>query len=130
MIDLEKKMEDLATIFDQLRPLLARYSPPLLPKRDEAGYYDLWSFKDLIIAERKRKEVFFAGLIIQKSYVGFYYMPVYTDPETKEFFKPELLRLLKGKSCFHVKKVTPELLDQISDALERGYRLYQERDWL
>ncbi len=130
MIDPEEKMEDLATIFDQLRPLLARYNPPLLPKRDEAGYYDLWSFKELIIAGRKRKEVFFAGLIIQKSYVGFYYMPVYTDPETKEFFKPELLRLLKGKSCFHIKTVTPELLEQIDAALERGYRLYQERGWI
>ena len=130
MIDLEGKMEDLATIFDQLRPLLALYNPPLLPKRDEAGYYDLWSFKELIIAGRKRKEVFFAGLIIQKSYVGFYYMPVYTNPETTEFFKPELLRLLKGKSCFHINTVTPELLEQIDGTLERGYRLYQERDWI
>ena len=123
-------MEELQTIFQQLRPLLSRYSPPLQPKRDEPGYYDLWSFKDLVIANRKRKEVFFAGLIIQKSYVGFYYMPVYTEPEIRQFFKPELLRLLKGKSCFHIRKVTPELLAQIDDALERGFKLYQERGWI
>lgn len=123
-------MEELQTIFQQLRPLIALYSPPLQSKRDEPAYYDLWSFKDLVIADRKRTEVFFAGLIIQKSYVGFYYMPVYTDPETKGFFKPELLRLLKGKSCFHIRKTTPELLEQISDALERGFNLYQERGWI
>jgi len=51
----------------QIRSLLARCSPPLMPKRDEEGYYDLVSFRDLVIAERKRKEVFFAGLIIRQS---------------------------------------------------------------
>jgi hypothetical protein len=48
----------------------------------------------------------------------------------RELFQPELLRLLKGKSCFHVRKVTPELLTQVSDALERGYKLYQQRGWV
>lgn len=123
-------MADLQAIFNQLRPLIARYSPPLQTRRDEPAYFDTWSIKDLVIDGRKRKEVFFAGLIIQKSYVGFYFMPVYTDPEMRDLFKPELLRLLKGKSCFHVRKVTPELLTQVSDALESGFKLYQDRGWL
>jgi len=41
-----------------------------------------------------------------------------------------LLRLLKGKSCFHIKKLTPELLQQIAEALDQGYRLYQARGWV
>lgn len=123
-------MVDLQAIFNQLRPLIARYSPPLQTRRDEPAYFDTWSIKDLVIDGRKRKEVFFAGLIIQKSYVGFYFMPVYTDPEMRELFQPELLRLLKGKSCFHVRKVTPELLTQVSDALESGFKLYQDRGWV
>ena len=123
-------MDELQSIFEQLQPLISRYSPPLQPKTDTDRYYDVWSFKDLVIADRKRKEVFFAGLIIQKAYVGFYFMPVYTDPETKSLFPPELLRLLKGKSCFHIKKLTPELLTQVDAALERGFKFYQERDWV
>ncbi len=123
-------MDELQSTFEQLKPLISRYSPPLQPKTDTDRYYDVWSFKELVIADRKRKEVFFAGLIIQKAYVGFYFMPVYTDPETKSFFPPELLRLLKGKSCFHIKKLTPELLTQVDAALERGFKLYQERGWV
>ena len=123
-------MNDLQTVFDQLSPLLLEYQPPLQPKRNEPGYLDLWSIKDLVIEGRKRKEVFFAGLIIQKSYVGFYYMPVYAEPEVKQLFKPELLKLLKGKSCFHIKKLTPELLDQIESALQAGYVLYKQRGWI
>lgn len=123
-------MEDLTAIFTQIRSLLARYSPPLSPKHDERAYYDLWSLKDLVIEGRKRKEIYFAGLIIQKDYVGFYFMPVYAQPEVKGFFQADLLRLLKGKSCFHIKRLTPGLLAQIDEALESGYRLYRERGWV
>ncbi len=123
-------MDNLTQIFNSLRPLLQHYQPPFVSKQDTERYYDLWSFKDLVIEGRKRKEVFFAGLIIQKSYVGFYYMPVYAEPEVKQLFKPELLRLLKGKSCFHIRKLTPELLNQVEEALAQGYQMYQERGWV
>jgi hypothetical protein len=97
---------------------------------DDASHYDLWSIKDLVIEGRKRKEVYFAGLIIQKGYVGFYFMPVYADTDLKAVFALELLKLLKGKSCFHIKKLTPELLGQVKSALQVGYEAYQARGWV
>jgi len=121
---------DLENIFNTLCPLLARYQPPLASKHDDERYYDLWSFKELVIEGRKRKEIFFAGLIIQKDYVGFYFMPVYSDEQVKDFFKPELLSCLKGKSCFHIKKLDAELLRQIDEALQTGYALYQQKGWV
>jgi hypothetical protein len=116
----------LLDIFRRVRALMKRYEDPLRPKFDLEGRYDLWSFKEVEIAGRKRKEVNFASLIIQSSWVGFYYMPIYTDTSLKEFFPERLLSLLKGKSCFRIK----ELEKQISDVLERGYRLYQQRGWI
>ena len=116
----ERKMKDLNVIFLELRELLTRYSPPFQPKTDNERWYDLYSFKDLVIEGRKRKEVFFAGIIIQKSYVGFYFMPVYAEPEVKALFKPELLSRLKGKSCFHIRELTPEIKAQIVEALAWG----------
>ena len=92
--------------------------------------YDLWSFKNLEIAGRKRKDVNFASLIIQSGYVGFYYMPIYTDTSLKDVFEPELLKLLKGKSCFHIKKLDERLESQIEKALKIGYELYKERGWI
>lgn len=92
--------------------------------------YDLWLFKDIEIDGRKRKEVFFAALIIQSRYVGFYYMPVYVDTSLKEVFKPELLNLLKGKSCFHIKNLNDKLEKQIDAALKKGYALYKKRGWI
>ncbi len=106
-------MENLDEIFTRLKEILKDYQPPFSSKADDESHFDLWSVKDLVIEGRKRKEVYFAGLIIQKAYVGFYYMPVYAEPEIKEFFKLELLSRLKGKSCFHIHKLDSILIDQI-----------------
>jgi hypothetical protein len=119
-------MQDLQAIFAALKPLLQRYHPPFVPKHDDERYYDLWAIKEVVFAGRKRKEVCFAGLIIQKSYVGFYYMPIYARPELKQVLRPELLALLKGKSCFYIRKADPVILAQIEDALKIGFEMYKE----
>ena len=84
----------------------------------------------MVIEGRKRRKCILTGSLIQKSYVGFYFMPVYAEPQIKAFFPTELLALLKGKSCFHVKELTDELEGQIGAALERGMALYRERGWV
>jgi hypothetical protein len=123
----------LDVVFDRLRTSLVPYAPPLVArsggvsgKRD----YQLWSEKRVEIDGRKRDEVYFAGVIGQKSYVGFYFMPVSTDPERKALFAPELLALLKGKSCFHVERLDDELAAHVDDALAKGFALYVERGWI
>ena len=120
----------LVPVFNRLKEILKRYEDPLKPKFDLDSKYDLWSFKEVEIAGRKRKEVYFAGLIIQSKWVGFYYMPIYTDTSLADVFKPELLKLLKGKSCFRIKELDDELEAQIDEALDIGYRLYVERGWI
>jgi hypothetical protein len=120
----------LLDIFGRLRTILKKYEDPLRPKFDLEGRYDLWSFKDVEIAGRRRKEVNFASLIVQSRWGGFYYMPVYTDTSLREFFPERLLKLLKGKSCFRIRELDEELERQIDDALERGYQLYQKRGWI
>jgi hypothetical protein len=124
------KNEGLLPLFAELKALLEPYAGHLTVRRDEPGYYDLWSEKPVEIAGRRRSEVFFAGLIIQKSYVGFYFMPVYADADLTSVFAPDLLATLKGKSCFHIKRLSPEMAAHVSAALAAGYRLYEERSWV
>jgi hypothetical protein len=119
-----------AEVFDEVASLLKKYSPPFEVRRDAKDGYHLWSNKPVVIEGREHKELFFAGVIVQKNYVGFYYMPVYTDPERKAMFKPELLARLKGKSCFHLRSLDPETRTQIKDALDSGFALYKDRGWV
>ena len=122
--------EELVPIFNKLKKLLKKYEGKLKPKFDLDSKYDLWSFKDIEIAKRKRKEVYFAGLIIQSNYVGFYFMPIYSDVSLKEVFGEKLLKCLKGKSCFHIKKLDDKLEKQIKEALKIGYDVYKRRGWI
>ena len=117
-------------IFQRLKAILKEYEGPFTPKFDLDSKYDLWSIKDVEIAGRKRKEVYFAGLIIQSKYVGFYYMPVYTDADLKDVFESDLLSLLRGKSCFHIKDLDARLEKQIRKALNVGFDLYKEHGWV
>jgi hypothetical protein len=94
------------------------------------GKYDLWSFKDVEVPGRKRKEVPFATIIVQSSYVGLYHMPVYTDTDLRDVFGPELLAALKGKSCFLIRWLDPTLRGQVEAALRTGYELYEGRGWV
>ena len=121
--------QQLLIIFNQLKSLIKPYEWVLKPKFDLESKYDLRSFKDLIVDGRKRKEMYFVGLIIQSAYVGFYFMPIYTDPKmaAQEVFGPELLKCLKWKSCFHIKKLDDTLIKQITHALKKWYELYQQR---
>jgi len=124
------KNEELEPLFVDLRALLGSYAPPLIPHHDSRGYFDLWSEKPVVIAGRNKDEVFFAGLIIQKSYVGFYFMPLGADEDPGSVFGPLLLKARKGKSCYYIRGLTPALAKEIERALAAGYRLFQERDWV
>jgi len=117
----------LVDIFNRLKVILKKFEDPLKPKFDLDSKYDLWSFNEIEIDGIKRKEVYFAGLIIQSKWVGFYYMPIYTDTKITDVFKPELLALLKGKSCFRIRELNSDLEAQIEDALEKGYNLYKKK---
>jgi hypothetical protein len=124
---------DLTEIFDRLERLLSGFAPPLVARAggvDGKRDYQLWSERPLVIEGRRRKEVYFAGIIGQKGYVGFYFMPVYTHADQRALFTPELLALLKGKSCFHLKRLDDELERHVRAALDRGFELYRERGWV
>lgn len=125
----EVKNPDLLPLFEEAKVLLAPYAAQFTVTVDEPGRYELWSEREVVVEGRKRDRVFFASLIVQKAFVGFYYMPIYAEAGLAEFFGPELLATLKGKSCFHLKRLTPELKAQIEDALAKGLALYRERGW-
>jgi len=124
------KNEGLLPLFGDVKKSMEPYARLLHARRDEPGYFDLWSERDILIDGRVRSGVFFCGVIIQKSYVGFYFMPLYAGQDRSLIFGPELLATLKGKSCFHLKRMTPEIRRQLDEALAAGWALWQERGWV
>jgi|ERR1043165_3721347 hypothetical protein len=122
--------ESLNEVYQQLRPLLQKYSTKLVAKKDSEKGIELWTNKEITWSGRQFRELFFASAAIQKNFVGFYYFPIYMHPETKKDISPRLLKLLKGKSCFHVKKLDDELLKDIESSLKKGYEFYKKQGFV
>ncbi len=122
--------DDRLTIFKDIQKLLKKYEPPMTAVSDFEGRYELVSKKAVVIAGRKKPEVYFAAAIIQSSYVGFYLMSVYASPTMIKKIKPELMATLKGKSCFHIKRLDASLKRQIADALTLSFDYYKKQGWV
>jgi len=121
----------LVPIFDEIKKMLAPYEKGTLKLFGGShGKVALVSKRPVEILGRKKDEVWFASALIQKGYVGFYYMPVYGDPLIKKMIKPELLTCLKGKACFYIRKPDQEIFSQIKEALAIGYKEWRQRGWI
>lgn len=126
----------LESVYSGIEEILKRHAPPFL-------------FKDLGVRNKKSAHITvprpvvvpgsyggkpvpvpLAAVILQKGYVGLYLMCVYMNKEAERKISPNLMNLLKGKSCFHVKKLDDGLRVDIEAALELGTKAYKERGWL
>lgn len=120
----------LLDIFNSIKKVMMPYSPPYNVRINIEGKYDLWSEKDIEAFGRKYDSMMLAAIIIQSGYVGFYFLPIYENPALKEKFNPAFIKLLKGKSCFHVKELNDEILGEIKKALQIGHDAYKKRGWI
>jgi hypothetical protein len=123
----------LLEIFNELKKELKPFEKGFVKARfDIEGKYDLWSEgPNVSVNNKSRNEVAFAALIVQSSYVGFYFMPVYTNTENvRAKLSPALLQLLKGKACFHIRSTDKELLKDVRQAMKVGYEEYKRNGWV
>ena len=71
-----------------------------------------------------------ATLIPQTGFVGFYLMPLYIKPALARKIPRPLRKLLKGKTCFHLRAADEEMLENVRLAVDAGTQLYRDRGWL
>jgi hypothetical protein len=57
-------------------------------------------------------------------------MCLHVGPETKKKLSPALLKLLKRKSFFQIKKLDAGLKKAIGPALDAGVKYYKQKGWL
>jgi hypothetical protein len=115
----------LAT-FAALRAILSEFDGKLRVVKDEPGKYELVSLEPT----HKGKPMYFGSVLIQKNYVSFYLMPLYTHPELEKDLSPDLKRHKQGKACFNFKEPDLLLFVQLAALSVAGYRAYQQRGWV
>ena len=132
------KEATLETVFQRLHQLLLKRVPPFKPGGDERGMFRGKKNFHLVVPKAvavpgayggKPTELCMASLVMQKGYVGFYFMPIYMNPALEKKLARGLLKLLKGKTCFHIKSLDATLLEDIDAALTLGAKAFRERGW-
>jgi len=68
-----------------------------------------------------------AGVRIGKSYVSYYFMPVYMAPALVEGLSPELRRRMQGKACFNFTRIDEPLFAELDTLTATGIDRF--RDW-
>jgi hypothetical protein len=128
--DKSEGQPELVQVFASLRKLISKYEKGNYRVKDDLpGNYSLFYDKEAHIKERIYPDLPFAAILVQTGYVGFYFFCVYTNPELRKELSPDLLKHLKGKTCFHIKKADDALIGHIDDALKKGYRIYASNGW-
>jgi hypothetical protein len=126
----------LDEIYESLSEVLARYAPPF--KLCDMGVRNKRSVQ-LVVPKPvaipgayggKPTNVPLAAVIVRKGFVGLYLMCIYMNPAMRKKISPALLKLLKGKSCFHLKKLDEGLMKDVEAALEAGAAYYAGRGWI
>ena len=55
---------------------------------------------------------------------------IYSHPDLYTDISPDLRKVLKGKSCFNIRKTTPKLLEEVEEVLKKGINKYKELEWI
>lgn len=119
-------MPDLEPVLAKAKALLAPYETYFTKK----GECDLYSIRKIEAFGRSYDEMFFAGVKMNKGAVVFYFMPIYTHASEFNDLSPQLRKLLKGKSCFHLKREDPEIEREIAAMLKKGFEVYKKVGWV
>lgn len=124
--------DKLLKTFNGLKRLFKKYESSLKVKTNYQTKYELVFDKPVTTKSKKtgniikKDELYFSALVVQSNYVGFYFMPIYSHRSEFKDLSPEILKLLKGKSCFHIKEFNDLDIGELEELVERGFNIYQK----
>ena len=124
------KLDTRPEIFRQLREVMLTCVPPLTVITDKEKVFEIVSNKSMVFMGKKRDNMYFGAVRIQGGFVGFYLMHIYAQPGLVDKLGPDLKKALKGKSCFHIKKIDQNLIEQIKEALKQGIECYRKMNFI
>lgn len=114
---------DLTEIQETLKNILKAQIPPLRIRKDEPSVFEVCGTKEAMQGKQKVDGYYFASIMPKPKDIRLYYFPIYTH--VNEFsLSVELKKCLKGKSCFHINKLSTEVEKEIEEMVAKGVELY------
>lgn len=111
-----KASADFDAVFAALKAILTPYAPKMKVLEDQPGRYTLLAG----YSDKLKKDLWFASVVINKSYVSFHLMPIYMNAPLQAAVSPELKKRKQGKACFNFRSVEPKLVGELKTLTKMG----------
>jgi len=73
--------------------------------------------------------MFFSSFVVRKDMVSFYFFPMYMQSEFKELI-PNMIKTLKGKTCFNIKKPEQVNEKELAALLKKGVAAWKKQGYM
>lgn len=120
-------MNDLQDLQNHLKKVLTDLCPPLSVRKDNEQVFEVAGTKPAMQGKQKVDGYYFASVVPKPKDIRLYFFPIYTHTDAFELSE-DLKKLLKGKSCFHLKNVNEKVLEEIEEMIKKGIHLYEADD--
>ena len=133
---LAAKPQTQQELFKALEKVLARYSPPakMWVEGSNSRPITRLTVPSPVVVKGayggKPIDLELAKLVPETRTVVFHLLPLYIRPALRRKIPKPLLKLLKGKTCFHLRVADEAMLENVRLALDAGTQFYRDRGWL
>ena len=116
---------DLQEIQSTLQQLFNEAIPPLKVAKNNENVFEVTGNKEVLYCGKMVEGYYFASVVPKPKDIRLYFFPIYTHKPDYPELSDDLKKCLKGKSCFHIKKLTPAMEQELKEMILLGVRLYQ-----
>ena len=102
------EVKDLDQIQDWLHQCLKSLGAPLQVRKEGERGLEIAGTKRVMQGKQEVDGFYFASTVCKPKDIRLYFFPIYTDPDLYEL-SADLEKMLKGKSCFHIKRLNDDL---------------------
>ncbi len=119
--------KDLVEIQQKLITILKKHSKVLQAKVDDETNYEVYGTIEAPQGKKTVDGIYFASVVPKPKDVRFYFFPLYTHKDAlQSMMSPDLQKFLKGKTCFYVKHLTDDLVNDIEALIDKAVLVYQQ----
>lgn len=119
-------IKDLDLIQAWLQDSLRSLGAPLQVRKEGENGIEVAGTKRVMQGKQEVDGFYFASTVRKPKDIRLYFFPIYTDSDLYSLSE-ELNKMLKGKSCFHIKKLNDPLKTELKDMMLRGKQRYEEK---
>ena len=123
--------KDLEEIAEKLKSILQKHGSVFRVTSEQPKNYQVSGTIPTMQGKKKVDGIYFASVVPKPNDVRFYFFPLYTHKEQIDPLLTEPTRkFLKGKTCFHVRFLTPEIESNLQALTDKAVAIYQQDNWL